>query len=317
MSIESCFKMGIEYYKSKDYEKALYYLEKVKNDKILSSKAIGIIFQIYFRHGLFNKARDVLNNTNFYYYMGLLEEYEGNLNEAYKYFNLALQSKEGYKETLLALARVYAELGFNKEALDILNKLTETDVAIRAQFEKICLLTRTFQYQKAYQILEEINTQRLTSNTRKDYKDLIVLLKYRLNLLNKEKFSPQTEYPAYLLVTKDDDVLLKHINLHTRQSDRYTYGCFFSNIDLNNLLNDVKEKIDSLNPIYCNKTDFYRFSFDRSIGFKGSDKTKDVTVITLLGTKQIITMYPVMFSPRFDTEKLNHDKDLQMIRRKL
>lgn len=319
-NLELILEKGKTYYHKGNYEKAIIYLNKAYESPKYKLDASTILFQIYFKLGSFDKARSILkeniflNDPTLTFNLATLEEYENNLTQALKYFTICLDYPKYHNLALLNIAKIYSELGFYKESLEILNTLLNTELYLESKLEIIYLLTRLKEYEKAYNLAIDINPEVLNNIMKKDYKELINILKYRLNDLNLSELNHE-DYKAYLLMTNDNETLLNHIQKHQKQDERFTKGCFFKDLNLKDLLFQIQEKLESHNPIYVNKTDFYRLSLPKSIGFKGTDKTKDLTVITLLGTKQIITMYPVKFSPEFDSEKHNQDKDLQLIRK--
>lgn len=323
-NFELTWQRGKDFYKKGNYENAIKYLEKSLRDSNHRIDAYNLLFKIYFKIGLFDQARILLNEAlnynepSIFYNMGLLEEYEGNFNEAYKYFIECLSYKEFHNLALFNIGKIYAELGINNEAFSIYNKLLNTELYIETKLEIIYTLVRCLEYEKAFQLTDSIKYSELHSKLRDDYNDLITLLKFRMNMIeNPSSLRPHKDYKSYLLLYSDDNILLEHIKKHSRQDDKYTMGCFFDNLDLSQLLRLTKEKINYLNPIFTNKVDAYRFSFDKSIGFKKDSKTRDIVVITLLGTKQIITMYPVKFSKEFDKEKFNNNEELSLKRKKL
>lgn len=61
-------------------------------------------------------------------------------------------------------------------------------------------------------------------------------------------------------------------------------------------------------------SDNYRFRLNSPIGFKGDYITHDLCVVTLLGTKDVITMYPVLLSDEFDKEGVSKSKVLKLKR---
>lgn len=318
-NLELILEKGKTYYHKGNYEKATIYLNKACESPKYKLDASTILFQIYFKSGSFDKARSIINETTSNdptqsFNLATLEEYENNLTQALKHFTICLEYPEYHNLALLNIAKIYSELGFYKESLETLNTLLNTELYLESKLEIIYLLTRLEEYEKAYNLAKDINPDALNKIMKKDYNELINILKYRLNVLKLSELNHE-DYKAYLLMTSDNETLLNHIQKHQKQNERFTKGCFFKDLNLKDLLFQVQEKLESLNPIYVNKTDFYRLSLPKSIGFKGNDKTKDITIITILGTKQIITMYPVKFSKNFDSEKQNQDKDLQLIRK--
>ncbi len=98
-----------------------------------------------------------------------------------------------------------------------------------------------------------------------------------------------------------------HINRHLNQEYRETSGCFFKFTDIRKLLEEVQEIIKNIRPQYSNLLNVYRMRLDTPVGFNGGVVTSDIGVTTLLGTKDIITMYPVRLSREFNTENNQED----------
>jgi len=72
----------------------------------------------------------------------------------------------------------------------------------------------------------------------------------------------------------------------------------------------VREKIQEFNPSYFECSEMYRFRLDKKIGYIGHEVTKDICVVTNLGTKNIITMYPIQLSNEFDNEGFTINEEL-------
>lgn len=65
-----------------------------------------------------------------------------------------------------------------------------------------------------------------------------------------------------------------------------------------------------MNPNHFEVSDMYRFRLDTPIGFKGDEITSDLCVVTMIGTKDILTIYPVLLSDEFDKEGMSFSKQL-------
>lgn len=70
-----------------------------------------------------------------------------------------------------------------------------------------------------------------------------------------------------------------------------------------------------MNSNHFEVSDMYRFRLDTPIGFKGDDITSDLCVVTMIGTKDILTMYPVLLSDEFDKEGMSESKELLLKRK--
>lgn len=58
----------------------------------------------------------------------------------------------------------------------------------------------------------------------------------------------------------------------------------------------------------------YRFKLDSPTWYKGNIITSDLCVVTMIGTKDIITMYPVSLSDEFDKERFSTSEQLKLKR---
>lgn len=69
-----------------------------------------------------------------------------------------------------------------------------------------------------------------------------------------------------------------------------------------------------MNSNHFEVSDMYRFKLDTPIGFKGDEITSDSCVVTMIGTKDILTMYPVLLSDEFDKEGFSTSNELMLKR---
>lgn len=132
--------------------------------------------------------------------------------------------------------------------------------------------------------------------------------------MSDNNFNQVNEYALYRLFDRSDKTLLRHIDRHKNQSEKSGNGCFFEHTDTRKLLHDARDIIQNMNANHFEVSDMYRFRLDTPIGFKGNETTSDLCVVTLIGTKDIITMYPVSLSDEFDKEGLSKSKELALKR---
>jgi len=115
----------------------------------------------------------------------------------------------------------------------------------------------------------------------------------------------------YRLFNHSDKVLMNHIRRHCNQKLRNTVACFLPHIDIKKLLYEARDRIEDMNANHFEFSDMYRFRLDSLIGYKGDLDTSDLCVATLIDTKDIITMYPVLLSEEFDIEGLATSEELR------
>lgn len=222
------------------------------------------------------------------------------------------------QKSLLSLAKLYIQAS----EYDIARKMFETmqfnkEFYIQSTISLVCLNILEQNYCDALKLLRTINKQDLTKKLMQHYYILENYILYFLGKLKKDDIRLNT-YHSYMigrLFDYSDELLLKHIQRHTNQEIRQTKGCFFEDIDLKRLLMDAKNKIETMNPNHFRLSDMYLFRMNRPIGFKEDEITNDLCVVTVTGTKEILTMYPVSLSNEFGQEQMLDSKQLTLTRK--
>lgn len=320
---EAYFK-GIEFWNNNDYINARYYFEiAYKYNGEFRDLSLSKLIQIDLREGKYAMARNLLRNNEskaieFKQVYGLLENIENNFEKSKTYYGECMVNPDMQSKSLLAIAKLYIQTGDN----DVARKMLET-LQLNGKFYTqstiglVCLNILEENYRDAYQYLKSINLQKLSPKLSKHYR---ILKMYLLRNLGKLKpsdndFDPVENYMLYRLFDSSEDLLLKHISKHMNQKEKFTNGCFFKYVDLKKLLIDAREKIENMNSNHFEVSDMYRFRLDTPIGFKGDEITNDLCVVTMIGTKDILTMYPVLLSDEFDKEDMSSSKQLLLKRK--
>ncbi len=216
-------------------------------------------------------------------------------------------------KSLLAISKLYIQTGDNEIARKMLETLQlNREFYTQSTIGLVCLNILEQNYKDAYKYLKSINFKLLTPKLLHHYKILEMYLLKNLGKLRQSdnSFNPVKDYMIYRLFDDSEDLLLSHISKHMNQREKSTNGCFFKYIDLKKLLIDAREKIENMNSNHFEVSDMYRFRLDTPIGFKGDKETCDLCVVTMIGTKDILTMYPVLLSDEFDREGMLESKDL-------
>ena len=321
-SRESYFK-GMDCWRHNDYINARRWFEISYNEPEFREESLYKLIQIDLREGKYAKVRKLLkenieNQTvRLKQAYGLLENIENNYESSKRYYSECMAEPKMQNRVLLSIAKLYIQTGNHQVARKMfetlqLNKYYNT----QSTTGLICLNILEGNYKDAEKLLKEIDERRLTPKLYQHYQILNMYVKYfQGNLKTSDNhFDPVKEYMIYRLFDNSDETLLNHIQRHTNQRDRKSNGCFFEHTDLKKLLSDAREKIENMNSNHFEFSDMYRFRLDNPIGFKGSEITSDLCVATIIGTKDILTMYPVLLSDEFDKEGFSTSKEL-MIKR--
>ena len=314
---------GLEFFCRKDYVRARYYFEQAYQDNNFKMDALCKIIHIELREGKYKQARKLLSEAKesdtlkLKKLYGLLENIESNYESSRQYYNECMVDPKFQNKALLALAKLNVQTGDTA----IAEKMFETLMLnkkfnVQANINLVCLNILEQNYQDAYRLLLQIDRKRLTPILKHHYNVLNTYLLYLMGNLKEptSSFKNDQDYIVYRLFDYNDKYLLEHIKKHTNLKYKYAEGCFFKDMDLKKLLYEAKEKIETMNSNHFEVSDMYRFRLDRPIGFKGNEITKDLCVVTMIGSKDILTMYPVLLSDEFDKEKMTYSKQLALKR---
>ena len=324
LSEKDAYFNGIEFWNNNDYIKARYYFEMAyKYNGELKDLSLSKLIQMDLREGKYAKARNLLRNNQsdiieFKQVYGLLENIENNFEKSKTYYGQCMIDPDMQNISLLAIAKLYIQTGDNEVARKMLETLQlNGNFFVQSTINLVCLNILEGNYRDAYRYLKSINSDHLTPKLMQHYQILEMYLLRNLGKLKKSdnNFDPVKNYMLYRLFDNSEDLLLKHISKHMNQRDKDTNGCFFKYTNLKKLLIDAREKIENMNSNHFEFSDMYRFRLDTPIGFKGEEETRDLCVVTMIGTKDILTMYPVLLSDEFDKEGMSESKELLLKRK--
>ena len=221
------------------------------------------------------------------------------------------------RQALMSLAKLYIQTGDYDIAESMLETLefdNNSIVQSIISMINLCILKQDFD--RAYKLLISIDKSKLSPKQVEHYRVTNIYLLYLLGKLKKENLNPKwsNNYTLYRFLDSSDESLVKHIGRHKAQRLKYSKGCFFEDTDIVSLIAESTTKIATINANHFETSDMYRFHLDKPIGFMGDCVTNDLCVVTLLGTKDIITMYPVLLSDEFDIEGNSHSEELKLKR---
>ncbi len=324
MNFKQAFNNGQTCWRNQDYINARYWYEIAMQQEEYREKSILKLIQVEIKEGKYAKARQMLNDNKdlnsvaLKQVYGLLENIENNFKASRRYYSECMIDSSMQYKSLLALAKLHIQTGDNQIARKMFETLQlNINFNILSTLGLICLEIFEENYDDAYRLLQTLNPNSLTPKICQHYRIIDSFLKSKLGILRKFESSidPNKNYMLYRLYDNSDKVLLSHVGRHLNQDIRQSYGCFFKYIDLKKLLIDVRDKIFDMNANHFEISDMYRFKLDTPIGFKGDDITSDICVVTMIGTKDIITIYPIKLSEQFDIEGMSTSKELALKRK--
>ncbi len=311
---------GVDNFKKGNYKIAKHFFELALNDPTCQQAALYNILKILFKTGNYRDARIILNGyqdnltADLRYSYGLLESIENNFKASIKYYGDTLMDAYNQNRVLLSLAKLKVQMGDYDIARKMYETLTFNDkFEQQALFGLVCLNILEKDYLEALKNLKKVNYQSLSPVQKTNFDHMTIYVNYFLNKLDPSaiKNHLKEQYMIERLFNKDDDsLLLSHVKRHIKADYNRTTALFFPDIDFTNLLFIVRKEIEKMNANHFELTDMYRFRLDNFIGNIGYRKTSDICVTTIIGTKDIITMYPISLSDEFDKEGFLYSKEL-------
>ena len=142
-------------------------------------------------------------------------------------------------------------------------------------------------YSKAYELLKELENNDEINQV--DVLDLKIMLSKFLDIETPPL--KNYTYREKLLLKYDKTSVYEHIYNGHMKNAPIDEGTFSSNIDINNLLDEVKEKLNEENIIGLNIFKKHKLYYEK-IGVFDGDDLNYLVVITPLYSNDIITMYP-------------------------
>lgn len=252
-------------------------------------------------HGNFEEARrsltELVNNENNTYAMlelSILEREQGNFDESRRYLTKLNIDKKN-ENAMLELGRLESKIGNFEISRTILTKLVKNNNNVHAILELIYLDIKNMNFESAFQNLEKILAHK---NKAKifipELNKINIFLKYKLGIIKDDKDNFKFSYFYEQLFDYNEEKAIEHIKLHLYENDKKKLQFIFDqNINIEELYENIKPKINDINPYNSTLVDKYILSFDHNIGTCNNKETNCIEVVTFSNTKDIITMYPI------------------------
>lgn len=232
-----------------------------------------------------------------YHYLGLSELYISDYKSAKEHLKKAMDTNIYKKyDSKLQYARILKFEGNYEESKKMLNDLLDTAVKNKALLELIFFDLHEEKYDDVADKVSQVD--KLCEND--DFligieylKRIKFIVKYRSNMLEKEDLK-NISYCERQLVNYSKNIALEHIRNHYNEnSKKEKHSLFNSDIDIEDLYEDAKEKIKNLTPNFT-LVDKYYVRYDKPIGTLDGVETNILAVVTNINTKDIIAMYPTI-----------------------
>ncbi len=191
---------------------------------------------------------------------------------------------------MIGIATCYVGIGNIEKGYEYFKKQSETDIAYAnaCLFNMISIDIYLGNYERAYEILKQIDNDGLDSKI--DVTDLKLVLSKFIDIE-----PPIINAPSYRekqLLTYEKKLAYDHIyEGHSIEKAPSDEGAFADNIDIYNLIDDIKEKLDEKSIVGLNVFKKHKLYYE-NIGVFDGENLNYLVVITPLYSNDIITMYP-------------------------
>ncbi len=286
--------------------------KEINSTDILLPPDINHDISLNLKAGNYKKVREHLtnipeNDINSNKIFAFLEEAEFNYLDSLEYYQKLLKEVNNQYKTYLNMIRINIQLG----NFDIAQKMTES-LLKKEEYKNEAVLILSYisiikgEYKVASNLLSNIEEKSLTLSLIYIYKRMVVYVDEKLH--DKISCLNMNDEVILSIINKDDmNMILNNI----KKRETISKNCFTDNIDREKLLNNMLLSIRNINPNYSDMRDKYIVKLDKFIGYVENELTNYICVETILGTKNIINMYPINVSKQFDLDDNVHNNSLK------
>lgn len=185
--------------------------------------------------------------------------------------------------------------------------IDSNEYSVKSVFKIAALRIIEGNYEGADDALGLLDVDELSNVELRMYRDFKKYLRYFKGKLRVRNVSnPKKKYKLYRLVENGNDTLLRHLEKHKHQRPYHHDGCFIKEINFYELIGEATEIIKTTKPVHGLTGDKYIVDTRRRIGMLDKEEMTGLCIVTILGTKIIVTMYPVLLSEEFNIESYNN-----------
>lgn len=207
--------------------------------------------------------------------------------------------------SIYTLAEVYKRNDDLITSASYFEKLLNTTYECTAIMNLLCINIELKEYEEALKYVYLCLNKKISLKSAETFK-ILFFLKSKLGLI-EENYKPKDYFEKQTLDYSSKRAY-NHISTHLKENDlKARHTIFVQNIDLKNLFENCIEQLSVIEPVSDLIVDRYYISFDNIIGISNETETNIVEVITVNGTKNILTMFPVI-----NKNILNHTKQKKL-----
>ena len=136
----------------------------------------------------------------------------------------------------------------------------------------------------------------------------------RLKLANAIGISSTTinGYFNNQLVDYSEIKAINYIGFNSNENKNVIHNIFNNDVEIKSLFNRMKDEIKQLEPVNFGIYDKYTIELENVIGSVRNIDTNLLCIVTICGTKNIISMFPVLNKNRLNNKKIIKSKELSL-----
>ena len=168
--------------------------------------------------------------------------------------------------------------------------------------ELVYLAIREEKYEEAYRIYK-MTMQDNEYWTPQRRAQIERFLGYKLDNIRNIRFLSDNYFGSQLMDYSEDRTI-EHIKLHLDEDEeKRIHSTFLEDVNIEEIYEDSKTRITSINPSGISVIDKYRLEFDRPIGVVKQEEVDAAMVVTFPNTYDILSIYPV-YNPKTRVKKV-------------
>ena len=307
-SSKELYNKGLNYFRSKDYKSARTFFSGVNQNSPYKDTANAMLVRVDIKEGRYVDALNRVNeslgsSTEGLLLEALINELQYNYSKSLDLLQEASYDKRFYYSAKLKEAQVHLEYGYFSMFLKEIQNFKNTSLYNKSLFLKSMYLIITRDYKNALEVLKKTDKKNMRYDQAIIFEKANFLTRYFLNRVSEnDHVSGELEYFKSILFDDSNDFLLSHIKDNYSKDSLYTSLVFSPDIDFEMLLNEARNRMSYMNPVFHNFEAVYRMILPTSIATINDREVNGLAVKTIIGTDKIVGISPFECTSDFDSE---------------
>lgn len=305
------YETGVKLVNSENYVDSIPYFNTSMESSEFRLDSLIKLFGAYIKMSNFLKCREIIDKmrelTAVTLYEATVDYSEFNFHSSLQKFKEVFNKGIDQRNALFKIANLYANFGYLDVARTIYESLVMQDLNVRSSKAIISLDLLEKDYEHARKVLESIRYNILP----KYYEDFLLFIDY----FSGKRTCNSSIYLSNLLFDSSDKKLVQHIERHKEKRSK-GIECFDKDLNVKELVMNVRGLLKRYNSVYDLNalTSKFVFPLDKDISDLKFNRLSGLQVNVLIGSDEIITMFPMNLSSEFNREGLLENQELLLRR---